>query len=122
MALTSNGRIYSCPCCGFGISFAFEERTLLQLQPASLTPGINSSAIPLTRLSKKYRTCRQCGFIPDLPIEDDNNRWATLNAARLKSFPALPGRETPKATGLSSSSDNKTPPSVVETKPVPHTK
>ena len=84
MALTSVGRIYVCPCCGFGIPFSFEEKTLLSLQPGSIVQSTRGSDIPLTRSSHKYRVCRQCGFIPDLPADDENNKWAMLNALRIK--------------------------------------
>lgn len=89
MALTSQGRVFSCPCCGLGISFAFQEVQLLTLQPASVFINTYADSMPITRVTRKMRVCRQCGFIIDLPMEDDNNRWAALNAARIKANTSL---------------------------------
>ena len=96
MPLTSSGRVYSCPCCGLGIPFAFEEKQLLTLQPPTAQYSTARGAdTPITRVTRKFRVCRQCGYIVDLPSEDENNKWAALNAARLKASPAL-SPDTPR--------------------------
>lgn len=110
MSLTSSGRTYVCPCCGFGIPFSFQETTLLTLQPSSPVQSARGANIPLTRMSHKYRICRQCGFIPDLPSDDENNKWAALNATRLKEISTLLFRDRVSVD----STDIRTQPSVKE--------
>lgn len=114
MALTSQGRVFSCPCCGLGISFAFQEVQLLTLQPASVFVGTPADSMPITRVTRKMRVCRQCSYILDLPAEDDNNRWAALNAARIKASTSLPAPFQPVTPPVPEKDINPVAPTPVE--------
>lgn len=119
MALTGGGRIYSCPYCGLGISFAFMEANLLTLQPVAVSLPSKGLEVPLTRLSRRLRMCRQCGYLPDLPEDDENNRWAKLNAARVKASPALPTESQSKLSVDTTGSLTVTAPVTVPVTPSP---
>jgi ferredoxin len=86
MPLTSGGRIYACPCCALAMEYGFKEETLLTLNPGQTQAVTNGNIPALTRTSRKVRVCRQCGYCLDIADDHEANKWAKMNAARLKTL------------------------------------